>query len=79
MKTTNTITRWLFGAQTEIEKELLGAILRDTDDQFLNWAIDKIVGWDNMDLLQNVTQIHGTHDKVLPLQEARFELREGNI
>lgn len=77
MKTTNPITSWLFGAQTKIEKELLSAILRDTDDQFLNWAIDKIVGWDNVDALKNVTQIHGTSDKILPLKEAKFVIKGG--
>ncbi len=77
MKTSNAITSWLFGAQTKIEKELLSAILRDTDDQFLNWAIDKIVGWDNVDSLNNVTQIHGTSDKILPLKEARFVVEGG--
>jgi pimeloyl-ACP methyl ester carboxylesterase len=77
MKTTNAITCWLFGAQTKIEKELLSAVLRDTDDQFLTWAIDKIVGWDNVDLLPNVTQIHGTRDKIMPLKEARFVIEGG--
>ncbi len=73
----NPVTNWLFGATTKSEKELLSSILKDTDVQFSNWAIDKIVGWDNADQLQNVTQIHGTKDKILPFREARYVIEGG--
>ncbi len=73
----NPVTNWLFGAKTTSEKELLSSILKDTDIQFSNWAIDKIVKWDNVDSLQNVTQIHGTNDRILPFKEAKFAIKGG--
>ncbi|MEO7989230.1 MAG: alpha/beta hydrolase [Chryseolinea sp.] len=73
----NPVTNWLFGAKTASEKELLSSILKDTDVQFSNWAIEKIVRWDNVEPLQNVTQIHGTKDKTLPFKEAKFVIDGG--
>ncbi len=73
----NPVTNWLFGAKTTSEKQLLSSILKDTDVYFSNWAIDKIVRWDNVNSLQNVTQIHGTHDKILPFKEAKFVIERG--
>ncbi len=77
MANNNPVTSWFFGAKTETEKKLLIAILHDTDLGFLNWAIDKIVRWDNVNPLQNVTQIHGTNDKILPFNEAKFVIEGG--
>ena len=73
----NPVTGWLFGAKTTSEKELLNSILKDTDVQFSNWAIDQIVTWDNVDILKNVIQIHGTNDRILPFKEAKFVIEGG--
>ncbi|HOX83496.1 MAG TPA: alpha/beta hydrolase, partial [Chryseolinea sp.] len=64
----NPVQSWLFGVKTTSEKELLTSILLDTDPYFLRWAIDKLVCWKNEDLLENVKQIHGTKDKILPFK-----------
>jgi pimeloyl-ACP methyl ester carboxylesterase len=77
MANNNPVTSWLFGATTSSEKELLSSILKDTDVQFSNWAIDTIGRWGNVDSLQNVTQIHGTKDKILPFKEAKFVIEGG--
>jgi len=73
----NPVTSWLFGAKTLAEKELLSSILKDTDIQFSNWAIDQIVRWNNEEALQNVIQIHGTNDRILPFQKAKFVIEGG--
>jgi len=73
----NPVTNWLFGAKTIPEKELLSSILKDTDIQFSNWAIDQIVRWSNVETLQNVIQIHGTNDRILPFNKAKFVIEGG--
>ncbi len=73
----NPIQSWLFGVQTKAEKELLTSILNDTDPYFLRWAIDTLVRWNNVDLLENVKQIHGTKDKILPFKKADFVIEGG--
>lgn len=77
MKSNNPVTSWLFGARTPKEKALLTTILQETNSEFLNWAIDKLVGWNNTDPLQNVIQIHGTSDKILPYTKANYTIKGG--
>ena len=67
-KKPNLITNWFFGARSGFEKKLLKQILRDTDPVFLNWAIDKIVRWSNQSPIQNLFHLHGTSDRILPVQ-----------
>jgi len=76
-KTVNSLTYWFFGTKTKKENELLKAIIKETDNKFLSWAIDKIVNWRNMTMLTNLTHIHGTNDKILPLKTADIKVSNG--
>lgn len=67
LKSSNFVINRFFGASTEYEKNLLKEILNDTDLEFLNWAIDKIVRMSNVTAIENVYHIHGTKDMILPL------------
>jgi pimeloyl-ACP methyl ester carboxylesterase len=68
LKKSNFITYWFFGTQTKFEKALLKNILINTDSQFLKWALDKIVKWENTSLINQVYHIHGSNDKILPIK-----------
>lgn len=68
MKQANFFSFWLFGIKKEEDKKLLKSILLDTDSKFLKWAIHAIVSWKNMIAPQNCFHIHGSSDKILPLQ-----------
>lgn len=57
---------FIFGVDTFKEKQLLNEIIQDTHPDFLKWAIDKIIHWQNKILPNNITHIHGTADKILP-------------
>lgn len=76
-KTVNSLTHWFFGTKTTKEKELLTKIIKDTDTKFLKWAIDKIVNWGNTTPITNMTLVHGTNDKILPLRNADFKVEKG--
>jgi pimeloyl-ACP methyl ester carboxylesterase len=67
LKRANTISYWLFGANTQTEKTLLKDILLQTDSTFLKWALAKIGKWQNLLTLTNLLHIHGTADKILPI------------
>lgn len=67
MKQGNFISYWIFGISNKRDKELLNAILKDTDAGFLTWAIDKIVNWKNTRVPNNLIHIHGTADRILPI------------
>jgi pimeloyl-ACP methyl ester carboxylesterase len=77
LKTVNPVMFWFFGTKTQMEKNLLRAIIKDTDKGFLRWAIDKIVNWKNTSVPENLVHIHGTADKILPLQTANHTISNG--
>ncbi len=62
----NFVVNNLFGAESKSDKELLGAILEDTDVSFFRWAMDNIVHWDNETIPLHLIHIHGTADKIIP-------------
>ncbi len=66
LKKPSMIANWFFRISKQKDKQLLAEILKDTDKQFLKWAIDKIVNWRNKALPVNYTHIHGTSDRILP-------------
>lgn len=68
LKSSNFLTFWFFGARTEFERNLLRQILQDTNTVFLKWAITQIVNWQNKEVPKNLVHIHGTADKILPIQ-----------
>ena len=68
---------WLFGVTSESDKKLLKAILDDADNDFSNWAIDKIITWNNDIALNNVIHIHGTADRMLPFKHANYTIANG--
>ena len=76
----NFVVYWLFGVTKKKEKELLKAIMDDADNDFVDWATNKIAKWDNEQQLTNVITIHGTADRVLPdLARARAVQRRGLV
>ncbi|MBI3232868.1 MAG: alpha/beta hydrolase [Bacteroidetes bacterium] len=79
LKQSNPITQWFFGTQTKEEHLLLKNILADTDNTFLTWAIDKIVNWSNIYIPTNLLHIHGTKDKILPINfiKNHIKIEEG--
>ena len=71
----NIFTNWFFGVSSTFDKELLKTILKQTDTNFLTWAIDKIVVWTNHIELRNLTHIHGTADRILPIRFVKSDLK----
>lgn len=57
--------RWIMGSEGKEQKKVLGEIMRDTDMQFVKWAIDSILTWKNEEIPKNIIHIHGTADKLL--------------
>ena len=68
MTQSNFVTNWLFGVHSEQDNKLLAAILHDTDPAFMKWAIGQIATWKNKVIPDNITHIHGTADRILPIR-----------
>jgi pimeloyl-ACP methyl ester carboxylesterase len=71
LKSPGPFKNWLFGASTKEEKQLMAAVLKDTDPEFLEWAIDKILNWKNQTIPPGLLHIHGTKDKLLPARRLK--------
>lgn len=59
---------WLFGTQTQSERELLSQIIRDTDETFFRWAWEKVITWKNEYIPPGVFHLHGERDHLLPIR-----------
>lgn len=75
MKQANFFSFWLFGISRMEDKKLLAAILQDTEELFLKWALDKIVTWKNNFIPINTKHIHGTWDRILPIGFVKCDIR----
>lgn len=65
IKSTNWITRYLFGTQDARVQKIFNDIQKDTDPKYIRWAISAILGWDNTEKIPGL-RIHGERDKLLP-------------
>lgn len=58
-----------FGTENQTESKLLHQIIKDTDPKFLSWAIHQIMNWKNEIYPKNLIHIHGTNDKIFPIEK----------
>jgi pimeloyl-ACP methyl ester carboxylesterase len=78
LKLSNCFVYWLFGTQNKSDQLMLTQILKDTDETFLRWAIDKIVTWQNITINPKTIHIHGTSDKILPIHFIDCQIKVQN-
>ena len=74
LKMPNLFSFWFFGIENKEDKNVLRAILKDTNESFLSWAIDAIVTWKNTTAVENLFQIHGSADRILPLKYVNTDM-----
>lgn len=67
----NTVVHRLFGARSSGEKALMDYLVANADPRFVKWAMDAIVNWSQTVRPPNVFHLHGSADKILPLQYTR--------
>jgi hypothetical protein len=57
---------WYFGAETAREKKLLRLYTKKASKNYMQWAINQVLNWQNQTKPSNVFHIHGTADKIFP-------------
>lgn len=77
LKKSHTLMNWIMGAADPQRRKLLSDMLRDSDEKFMMWAIQKILTWRNRTIPPHIVCIHGDNDKVLPLRRAEYVIRGG--
>lgn len=71
LKTPNPFTYWAFGTKTKEEKILLKQILKDTEPEYLKWAVKVLLNWKNKHKPENLIHIHGTEDRIFPIKKVK--------
>jgi pimeloyl-ACP methyl ester carboxylesterase len=68
-KQPNFIFHWIFSAKDSDTKQMLKGVLRDTDPNFVKWCMTKIVTWQQSERRKHVFHVHGTKDRLLPIDK----------
>lgn len=58
------LANYLFSVTELHYQTQLKQIIRDTDVDFLHWALGEISQWDNSERFENMVSIHGTSDRL---------------
>ena len=58
----------VFTTETNEDKNILRAIIRESDPKFIYWAMDAILKWRSDGFTESYIHIHGTRDEVLPMR-----------
>ena len=69
------IASWFFSLESQDERQLLRAILLDTNARFTKWAIHQVVTWKNELIPQNTYHIHGDRDRIFPYKFVREDFK----
>lgn len=65
---------YFFGVESPNDSKLLKDIIKQTDENFLDWAIEAIMKWEREYIDENLTQIHGTKDRIFPINKIQGAL-----
>lgn len=67
----NPVIKYAFGIKNEFENSLLRDVIQATDPRLIQWAIDKMVNWNNTVIPANIVHIHGTADRLFPVKNIK--------
>ena len=57
---------WLIGSASKKDMELIELMIKETNIEFNEWAVDQVIHWKNDEVIDNLTHIHGTQDRIFP-------------
>jgi pimeloyl-ACP methyl ester carboxylesterase len=72
-KQPNFIFHWIFSAKDIETKQMLEGVLHDTNPRFVKWSMTKIITWQQSERCKNIFHIHGTKDRLLPIDKGNVD------
>ncbi len=66
LRTANQFAYKVMGISQREDKMLFSRMLAEADNDFIRWALNQIIHWDNTTTVKNLVHIHGTADLMLP-------------
>jgi hypothetical protein len=67
------LLNWYFGTKIEREKELLKAYTKSATKNYMTWAVNEILNWQNEQRPANLFHIHGTKDRIFPYKKTHAD------
>ncbi|MFB9055726.1 alpha/beta fold hydrolase [Mariniflexile ostreae] len=64
----DTLAKYAFGKNVMKRLDLYQKYLSVPDAKYLNWAIEKVVCWEQENVIPNIIHIHGENDFVFPIK-----------
>lgn len=65
------VARRIFTTETNEDKMLLNKIIRESDPEFIKWALGSILSWRSENVPGGIIHIHGSKDHLLPIRYLR--------
>ena len=62
---------YLLGTEGLEEEEIARSFRENIDPQYLSWAVDQLLNWQNQAQPSPLYQIHGTADRIFPIKKVR--------
>ena len=62
------LSLFVFGEGIKKRLALYQKYLSERNPDYLSWAIDSLINWDNTEVLKNIIHIHGEKDTVFPIK-----------
>ena len=72
------MAKYAFGETIKSRVKLYEKYLSMSDGNYLKWAIQEIVNWEQNQHLKNIIHIHGSDDKIFPKQNIKHHFVEVN-
>ncbi len=75
----NPFAYWLFGTKSQEEKTILKTYMKTVSSTYFRWSMNAVLTWKNNIRPNNLSQIHGTADKIFPfrLTHPDFAVKDG--
>jgi pimeloyl-ACP methyl ester carboxylesterase len=58
--------QWMLGKLTREDLQLIEEMINEANIEFNEWAVDQVIHWNNEEVPDNLTHIHGTDDRIFP-------------
>lgn len=71
----NPFINWYFGVETERENELLHYYMKNTSINYMQWATNEVLNWQNKKRPSSLIHIQGTSDKIFPSQFTQADIK----
>lgn len=62
------LAKYALGETASNRVDLYKKYMSVSDKRYLDWAIDQILNWKQEQKLENIIHIHGSHDRVFPIE-----------